>query len=302
VNLRAGLAACLVLAGAGVHAQELEPRRWSHLPVGTDYIGVGYLYTEGDILFDPVLRIEDADFEVHTFPAKYIHAFGLGDKSARVEFLGGYQDGHWEGLLDGEPRERNASGPADPIARFAINLAGTPALSGKKFADYRASAGDETIVGAALSVMFPFGQYDRDRLINLGQNRFAFRPQVGVVRTWGNWSAELDGSVWIFTDNDDFFGDQTREQEPIYSGVAHFVCTFRPGLWVGASGGYGYGGESTIAGDAKDDRQEIVAYGVALGIPIHRRAGVKVAYVGTRTQTDLGSDTDTLGAAVSFMW
>jgi len=39
-------------------AQELEPRRWAHVPVDTNYFGVGYVKTDGDVLFDPVLRIE----------------------------------------------------------------------------------------------------------------------------------------------------------------------------------------------------------------------------------------------------
>ena len=31
--------------------QELQPRRWSHLPTGTHFAGVGYAYTTGDINF-----------------------------------------------------------------------------------------------------------------------------------------------------------------------------------------------------------------------------------------------------------
>lgn len=47
-------------------AQDTEPRRWTNLPTGVNFIGVGYAYTDGDILFDPVLRIEDATFELYT--------------------------------------------------------------------------------------------------------------------------------------------------------------------------------------------------------------------------------------------
>ncbi|MCJ7538158.1 MAG: hypothetical protein MUO88_00710 [Desulfobacterales bacterium] len=42
-------------------AQELEPRRWSHLPTGTNFAGGGYSYTEADIFLDPVLRIENVE-------------------------------------------------------------------------------------------------------------------------------------------------------------------------------------------------------------------------------------------------
>jgi hypothetical protein len=30
-------------------AQDIEPRRWSHLPLGSNFGGVAYAYTEGDI-------------------------------------------------------------------------------------------------------------------------------------------------------------------------------------------------------------------------------------------------------------
>ena len=38
-------------------AQDLEPRRWAHIPVGTNIGGVGYAFTAGDLEFDPVLEI-----------------------------------------------------------------------------------------------------------------------------------------------------------------------------------------------------------------------------------------------------
>ena len=41
-------------------AQELEPRRWAHLPVDTNFGAIAYAYKEADISFDPVLQIENA--------------------------------------------------------------------------------------------------------------------------------------------------------------------------------------------------------------------------------------------------
>jgi hypothetical protein len=71
-----------------------------------------------------------------------------------------------------------------------VNLVGAPPLAGKAYADYRAATHVETIVGAALSVRLPTGQYLEDKLINLGSNRFTFSPQVGVHRQYYNWSFE----------------------------------------------------------------------------------------------------------------
>ncbi|MGI9248216.1 MAG: hypothetical protein ACR2QI_04335, partial [Woeseiaceae bacterium] len=46
--------------------QDLEPRRWTPLPPGTDVVGAGYIATNGDIFFDPVLLVEDAEVDVDT--------------------------------------------------------------------------------------------------------------------------------------------------------------------------------------------------------------------------------------------
>jgi len=283
-------------------AQELEPRRWSHLPTGKNFAGGGYAYTEANILFDPVLRIEDVDMELHTWAVKYIRTFELFQKSARVDFAQGYQEGRWTGLVDGVPSSIKRSGLSDSLLRFAINLYGAPPLEGKEFAAYRAKVDVETIVGTALVVQLPTGDYMDDKLINLGTNRFTFRPQLGVVHNWGKWSMELTGAVWLYTDNNDFFNGNRLEQDPLYTIQTHLIYTFRPGFWTAASAGYGYGGKSTVSGVEKNDRRENLAWAFSFGFPITRQLGVKVIYLATRTQESIGQDTDSIAVGFSIFW
>ncbi len=283
-------------------AQELEPRRWSHLPTGANFSAMAYVYTKGDVFFNPILKIEDADVEMHTTVFKYIRTFAVAGKSARIDLAAAYQDGTWKGLLDGERARADRRGWADPIVRFAINLFGAPALKGKEFAAYRTATETETIVGAAIAVQLPLGEYFDDKLINLGRNRFTFRPQIGMVHNRGRWGWELTASTWFFTDNDDFFGNTERKQDPLPTIQGHVVYTFRPGLWVTGGLGYGYGGESTIDGDKKDDTIDNIAFSAALGVPINRRLGVKLGYLGMRTQNNTGRDLDNLTLAMSVLW
>jgi len=74
----------------------------------------------------------------------------------------------------------------------------------------------ETIVGVGLAVRLPTGQYMDDKLINLGENRFVFRPQVGVLHTRNHWTVEGTAEVAFHTDNDDFFNGKKLEQKPLY--------------------------------------------------------------------------------------
>ena len=302
-RLRAAVVLALVLLARFAPAQDIEPRRWSHLPIGANFAGAAYVYTTGDIALDPALRIKDGQFELQTFAVKYIRSFALLGKSARVDLALPYQTGRWTGDLNGTPAKVGRSGFADSSVRFAVNLFGAPPLKGKAFADYRATNTDhETIVGAGLIVQLPTGQYYDDKLINLGNNRFAFRPQLGVVHNWGKWTAELTGQGWFFTDNNDFFHGRRLSQDPMYGADSHLIYNFRPGLLVSGSAGYAGGGTTMVNGVTSRNNQEYIGWGVALGVPVNRAVGLKFAYIGTRTEVATGLNSDTILCAVSVMW
>jgi NAD(P)-dependent dehydrogenase (short-subunit alcohol dehydrogenase family) len=88
-------------------AQELEPRRWGHLPANANIHGIGYAFIDGDLSFDPVLQIDDATVELHTVGLKYIRTLDLFGFSARLDVAGAYQEGTWKGLLEGVPCNQN---------------------------------------------------------------------------------------------------------------------------------------------------------------------------------------------------
>ena len=156
---RTGLALIVVLAWlAGPRtalAQDLEPRRWAHMPVDSNVVGVTYVYTEGDLLLDPVLEIQDARVEVSTLLTTYTHAFDLSGKTGRLDVTVPFQEARWEGLLQGAPASVRRDGFADPWLRLSVNLAGAPALKGEKYLKYRAEHPIHTVVGAAVGVGLP---------------------------------------------------------------------------------------------------------------------------------------------------
>jgi hypothetical protein len=283
-------------------ADDLEPRRWSHLPIGMNNVGVAYARTEADIGFDPALQIENVEMEMDSWALAYLRSFELFQKSARIQLIQGYQDGRWTGLLEGVPTSADRSGLSDSLLRFAINLYGAPPLAGEEFAAYRAKGGSKTIVGAGLVVQLPTGDYMDDKLINLGTNRYTFRPQLGVVHSWGAWSFENTGTVSLFTDNNDFFNGNKLEQDPLYSIQTHLVYSVGRRIWVSAGAAYEVGGESTVSGVEKDDEKENVYWALGVGCPITRQVAAKIAYIGSRTQESTGRDTDSIAVAFSYAW
>ena len=282
--------------------EDMEPRRWAHLPIDTNFIGAAYAFTKADIDFDPVLKIEDGQMEMHSWAVKYIRTFELFEKTARIDLLQVYQKGRWTGLLNSIPTTVRRSGWYDTNLRFAINLYGSPPLQGKEYADYHAATAVETIIGTGLSVQLPTGDYLDDKLINLGTNRFTFRPQIGVVHSHGDWSFETTGLIELYTDNNDFFNGGKLEQDPLYIIHSHLIYTFHPGIWGGASAGYDYGGQSTVDGTRKDDRKQNLYWAFSFGFPVNRHLGAKIAYIGSRTQESTGIDSDTFSVGFSAFW
>jgi len=276
-------------------AQDLEPRRWTLLPVGRTVVGIGYGQTVGDVFFDPVLLVENAEVEADSVILSYVRSFELADRSARFDALIPWQDARWSGLLQGEPAVVRRIGLADPRFRLSINLAGAPNPE-------TAESRDNTVVGAALEVVIPVGEHLEDKLLNLGQNRFTIRPQMGFVHTRGPWSYELTGSVFLYSDNDEFFNGNRREQKPLYALQTHLVRMFRPGLWVSLSAGYGWGARSEVNDERKDDEKGDFLAGLAVGFPVGRNQGMKLAYIRTRTRKDTGADTDTLVLAWTMLY
>ncbi len=286
---RLSFALCLLPSLAA--GQDLEPRRWTPLPPGMNVAGVVYTYTDGDVLFDPVLKLEDTDVKGDLALLTYVRAFEAFGKRMRFDALVPRGDLRWSGLLDGEPASLQRIGLADPYLRLSV------ILSEKR----QPESDKSTVIGAAVGVFVPWGEHFEDKLLNLGQNRFVVRPHAGVLHTRGNWSYEFTGSVFLYEDNDEFFDGLGLEQDPLFAVQTHLIRSFdTPGYWASLSAGYGWDGESTVDGVDKGDKKRVFLSALSFGAPIGRNQSLKVAYVRNRTNTDLGTDTDSVAVSWSI--
>ncbi len=291
---------CVVPIEAG--AQDLEPRRWSHLPMGLNVLGVGIGWKNSDILFDPVLRIEDATSDVEATAVKYVRTFRFLGKSGRVDFAVPYATGRWEGLVNGEDTVVRRRGFSDPSVRFAVNLVGAPPLKGKAFAQFKRENPVTTTVGAAVEITFPLGDYNELKLINLGSNRIEIRPQLGVLHQRNKWQFELTGSLFLYQKNDSFWNGNELKQDPLWFLQGHVIYEIKPGWWTSFSGGYAYGGRSHVNSVPKLDDRRTNYFAISLGVPINARQGLKFTFLTSQTNIPIGSDSNALLAAWSINW
>lgn len=287
----------VVFVSENVKAQEAEPRAFSNTPIGLNFLIGGYLYADGKMAFNPDLAIADANFNSNTALLAYVRSFELGGQSAKFDVIVPTSSFSAQGIVNGQPAERQMSGFGDPRFRVSVNLFGAPALSAKDFASYQ----QDLIVGVSMQVSAPLGQYDDSKLLNLGFNRWSFKPELGISKAWGPWTFELTPSVLIFSDNKDFFGGNTFSQAPIYTVQGHILYTFKSGIWMALDGLYFAGGHTALNGVRSDNEQINTRVGFTLALPVDRNNSLKLsASTGVTTRT--GSEFSAVGVAWQYRW
>jgi len=281
----------------GAFAQELIPAAYVPAPVGINLVSLAVANNRGEISFDPSGPIDDASGEILISTLSYGRTLGLFGRAASVTVVMPYVVGNLEGRYLGEPADARRSGTADAVARLGINLYGAPAMSPEEFATNRM----KTLLGASVTISAPTGQYDPNRLINIGTNRWSVKTQLAVVRAVGKWSFDGYAGVTLFSTNTDFAGGVDREQDPIYSSQFHVRYLFRSDLWGAADANFWYGGRTTVDGVQSDDLQANSRVGLTLLWRVAPKHSLRFA-VSRGALTRVGGDFVSFGVSYGYNW
>ena len=283
---------CASASHAG--AQELEPGAYTVSPVGVNLFNAGYTFNTGDVTFDPSLPVEDAQANINTLALSLGRAIGLAGRSATVLVTVPITGGHIDGRYLGQFTEIDRIGFGDMRFRLGANLYGAPA---RKMPEFAKTPPPRTNLSAGITVIAPTGQYDPARVINLGSNRWSFKPELAVIRTNGKWLLELYGGVWLSTANTNYAGGKTRSQDPIASTQLNVRYTFRRSLWLSGNANYYTGGRTSINGRANLDLQQNSRVGSTLSMPVGPKGSFRIA-VSQGAVTTIGADF--LGLSMSY--
>ena len=290
-------AALLVLPAVKVQAQQLEPRAYSASPVGLNFVGVGTTYSNGGVVTDPTLLVTNAHAIVDVLAPYYLRTFSAFGRLASASVAVPYGWGVVHGDVQEVSHTVDRSGLLDPQLRFSLNLLGSPALTPREFS----ARTIQRTLGASLTINVPSGQYDGSKVVNLGTNRWAFKPELGYSQPLGNWIVEFYAGVWLFQANDDFMRGQVRKQGAMASYQTHIVYAFRPNLWASADLTYYVGGSTTVNGQPKDDRQDNSRGGLTLSVPVGSGQSLKFT-VARGVSVRAGSDFETIGIVWQYRW
>jgi hypothetical protein len=262
-----------------------------------NFLIAGYAYAEGGPSIDSSLPVVDPKLNLSTAVLAYARSLDLWGKGAKLDVIA--SDGRLSGsaIYQGAPVRRDVEGFGDPLVRLSMILYGAPAMTPAAFRSYR----QDLIVGASLQVSVPLGQYDPTRLVNIGTNRWSFKPEIGISKAIGRWSLEAQAAATVYTENPDFFGGARRSVSPLYSGQVHAIYNFRSGLWGALDATYFTGGQTTVNGILHQDLERNWRVGATLAVPVDRRDSIKF-YGSSGVSARTHNNYNLIGAAWQYRW
>jgi hypothetical protein len=300
VLLFGALLACTACLG-----QDLTPRAFVITPIHSNAVVVTDSFFSGNLMFNGAVPITDATADVNVPILSLYHSFNFLGRSANITASLPYGVGNFKGTVLGTETNVYRSGLFDSVFRLAVNLKGGPAMDVTEFMKYQ----QKTVLGVSLKVVAPTGQYDSQKLINYGANRWAFKPEFGYSRRLRHWVLDANGGVWFYTRNPEFFSRnayvpfiQVQTQDPIWAMEGHLSYDVKPRLWVSLDGNFWYGGRTSLNGvENPITLQRNSRLGVTGSLPLSRHQSLKMSY-SHGTYIRFGGDFHNLSVAWQYSW
>lgn len=255
-------------------SQEIEPRFYANIPKGFNALALAYTYSNGDIVTEGTSPIQDLKISSNTPVLGYVRTFSLLKCLSRIQVNIPYTFLSGNAQLRGNDTSATRSGFSDARVRFGINFYGSPALAPAEFMKYKQGR----IIGSSLVISVPIGQYYPEKLINLGSNRWGFKPEVGISNEFNRFFVEAYAGVWLYTKNNEYLKTNTLSQNPLLSFQFHVSYLFPNFMWVAINSNYSNGGQTTLNGKSNNDYQNNVRIGVTYSTPITKNLSAKLQY------------------------
>jgi len=293
---RYSVLACALL-GSIAHAQTMEPLSYTNSPIGLNFLIAGYTYQTGSVLVDPSLPISNVHATVESPFLAYSRIIDCWGQSGSLALVLPYAWVSASGDVFEQSRSVGRSGLGDLSMRLSANLYGAPALTPAQFHSYH----QDTIIGVSLVVTAPTGQYFPSKLVNISTNRWSFEPQLGVSKALGPWTLEAAAGVTFFTDNDEFFGNHVRHEDPLYSVQGHVIYNFSRKLWAALDATYYTGGSTSVNGIPDNNQLRNSRWGATLAYSLTRHNSIKLYYNSGLVERT-GTDFRVFGIAWQYRW
>jgi len=278
----AKLTLVVAISWAPLFGQDLSPRAYIITPIHSNAVVLTYSFFDGNLNFDGTVPISDATARASVPIFSLFHSLRFFGRTANFTFALPYGVGNFHGTVLGSETNVYRSGLFDSVYRFSVNLKGGPAMEPREYVKWK----QKTLIGVSIKVVAPTGQYDSTKLINYGNNRWAFKPEIGLSRRWGHWVLDTYGGAWLYTTNPKFFsqnqynpGITTRSQTAVGSFEGHLSYDVRPRLWASLDGNFWFGGTINMNGVVNPATQQTSSrVGGTLSVPFTKHSALKFSY------------------------
>jgi hypothetical protein len=262
------------LSWDGARAYHLRPEGSSDISLTTTLL-------HGAGVIDFGLGDETTELDVRVLTPAYRHTLDIMGNAGTVLIgmpLGNVSYSTSLGTIDVD----TDIAQGDLFVGGVFGLVGTPSLSLMEYVQHK--PGFQASVAGRL--FLPTGDYDPDRAVSLGQNRWTLEASVPFSYVLGDTmldpeltTFEIRPVVLIFGDNDDPFGPATvMSQEPIFGVEGHITRNFGNSVWAAVDGYYETGGETSFNGVARGDGLETLAVGATLGLVFSPSFAMRLSY------------------------
>jgi len=289
--------ACLFLTP--IQAQDLEPRLLSPAPTGGNFAIASYGYSIGNILLDNSLPVEDLDASINSMVLAYARSFKLFKKLAKFDAVVPYAFANYDAIFNNVDTSASRNGFGDPLFRLSIIWIGTDPLSPPDFINREQKKFN---LGTSVRVLAPLGQYDPTKFLNLGTNRWTIKLTLAGSYTIAQ-RLVLEGhfNSVFFTENNSFFNGNTLKQKPLLSTQFHATYIIKPGIWVAASYGRSYLGETVLNGEEQDNMQNTSRYGMVCSYRLSQHNALKLGFTSGITAR-YGANFTSIVLAYQYIW
>jgi len=259
-------------------AQFTDAHSYDNTPAGTNQLEVSYAYVRANASIDTSLVITGAELNLNQGAINYTRYFGLFHRLAWVE--AGLPVAGLSGSITGTSIHGSTTGTGDSSYAAAVLLKGGPALSVAQFEDYKPI----TNLGVSLSITAPTGSYHPDRVLNLGSDRWSFKPEIGLSHPFGpeqKWQVDAYANAYLYTDNTTFHGREVLRQQPLPGFEGHVSYSFRDNLWVSLDTRYSFRGTTFVDGVNQNNAQQNVILGSEMNVSMNSSSSLLFEFAKT---------------------
>jgi hypothetical protein len=256
-------------------AQFTDPHNYDNTPTGTNQVELAYTYARSDVSIDTGLVISGAKFSLNAGTIDYSRYFGLANHLMWVN--GAVPIAGLSGSVTGSNIRGSINGAADSSYQVAALLKGGPALGVADFDNYK----PETIVGVSVSVAVPSGQYNGNKLLNLGSDRWLFRPEIALSRPFGpeqKWQLDTYANCEFYTDDVSYRGTKILSEQPLPGLEGHVSYSFSDKLWAALDTRYSLRGDTSINGLDQNDSQRNFIIGSELNLALNPQHSLVIEF------------------------